>query len=217
MDISGQEHDLTVTPARGPRARMLKTMLAAAIMLTKSGKIPSVSEVAEAAEVSRATAYRYFPTQSALVQAIVNEALGPILEWKSTSGNAVTRINELFAFAYPRMQSQETSLRASLAMALDERAKGQPTPRFRRTRRDLLKNALAPLQEKMSKPELDRLSQALSLVFGIESIVVLQDVWKFDGDRAAKVALWAANALVHAALAQVDHGAPGTGGTEFSV
>ena len=202
MDISGQEHDLSLSPPRGPRARMLKTMLAAAVKLTKSGKIPSVSEVAEAAEVSRATAYRYFPTQSALVQAIVNEALGPILEWRSDSDNAVARINELFAFAYPRMQSQETSLRASLAMALDERTKGQPTPKFRRTRRVLLRNALLPLQEKMSKSELDRLAHALSLVFGIESIVVLQDVWKLDGDRASRVALWAANALIHAAMAE---------------
>ena len=168
MNISGQEHDLISSPPRGPRARMLKTMLATAVRLTKSGKIPSVSEVAEAAEVSRATAYRYFPTQSALVQAIVNEALGPILEWRSDSDNAVARITELFAFAYPRMQSQETSLRASLAMALDERTKGQPTPKFRRTRSVLLRNALLPLQEKMSKSELDRLAQALSLVFGIE-------------------------------------------------
>ena len=178
---------------------MLKIMLATAVKLTKSGKIPSVSEVAEAAEVSRATAYRYFPTQSALVQAIVNEALGPILEWSSDSDNAGARINELFAFAYPRMQSQETSLRASLAMALDERTKGQPTPKFRRTRRVLLRNALLPLQEKMSKSELDRLAQALSLVFGIESIVVLQDVWKLDGERASRVAFWAANALISAA------------------
>lgn len=202
MNISGQEHDLSLSPPRGPRARMLKIMLATAVKLTKTGKIPSVSEVAEAAEVSRATAYRYFPTQSALVQAIVNEALGPILEWRSDSDNAVARINELFTFAYPRMQSQETSLRASLAMALDERTKGQPTPKFRRTRSVLLRNALLPLQEKMSKSELDRLAQALSLVFGIESIVVLQDVWKLDGDRASRVALWAANALISAAMTE---------------
>lgn len=80
MDISGQEHDLSLSPPRGPRARMLKIMIATALKRTKSGRIPSVSDVAEATEVSRATAYRYFPTQSALVQAIVSETLGPILE-----------------------------------------------------------------------------------------------------------------------------------------
>ena len=159
-----------------------------------------MSEVAEAAEVSRATAYRYFPTQAALVQAVVYEALGPILEWGSTSPDARERVAELFTFAYPRMSSQETPLRASLAMALDERANHNPTPRFRGTRRVLLRNALAPLATKLKKTEFDRLAQALSLVFGIESIVVLQDVWKLEGEKAANVARWAADALMRAAL-----------------
>ena len=55
--------------------------------LMQAGATPSVSEVAEAAEVSRATAYRYFPSQAALVQAVVDEGLGPILTWQSTSAD----------------------------------------------------------------------------------------------------------------------------------
>ena len=42
--------------------------------LMERGVIPSVSEVAEAAGVSRATAYRYFPSQAAMSQAAVGEA-----------------------------------------------------------------------------------------------------------------------------------------------
>jgi AcrR family transcriptional regulator len=34
---------------------------------------------------SRATAYRYFPTQAAMIQDAVDEALGPILAWHSDS------------------------------------------------------------------------------------------------------------------------------------
>ncbi len=73
---------------RGPRARMRKIMLDAAMRLMQDGLIPSVSDVAEAAQVSRATAYRYFPSQSALIQAAVDEALGPILAWTSDSRDA---------------------------------------------------------------------------------------------------------------------------------
>ena len=62
---------------------MKRHMLATAIRLMQDGFIPSVSDVAEAAEVSRATAYRYFPSQAAMVQAVVDEALGPILAWHS--------------------------------------------------------------------------------------------------------------------------------------
>lgn len=200
MSVAAKDSDLTVRPAKGPRARTYKIVLETALRLSKSGKIPSVSEVAEAADVSRATAYRYFPTQAALVQAVVYEALGPILEWVSTSQDARERVADLFTFAYPRMISQETPLRASLAMALDERAQRNPTPRFRGTRRILIGNALKPLSKTLKKAELERLSQALSLVFGIESIVVLQDVWKLEGQKATDVARWAADALVRAAL-----------------
>jgi AcrR family transcriptional regulator len=51
-------------------------MLETAIALMQQGQTPSVSAVAEAAEVSRATAYRYFPSQAALVRAGIAEASG---------------------------------------------------------------------------------------------------------------------------------------------
>ena len=68
---------------RGPRARTRRLMLDTAIRLMQDGVTPSVSEAAEAAGVSRATAYRYFASQAALVQAVVDEGLGPILDWRS--------------------------------------------------------------------------------------------------------------------------------------
>ena len=72
---------------------MRKIMLHAAMRLMQDGLVPSITDVAEEAQVSRATAYRYFPTQSALIQAAVDEALGPILEWKSTSDDAEQRVS----------------------------------------------------------------------------------------------------------------------------
>ena len=82
--------------------------------------IPSVSEVAEAAEVSRATAYRYFPSQAAMIQEAVDEALGPILEWQLGFARCRgRRISELIAFAYPRMETYEATLRAALQLAID--------------------------------------------------------------------------------------------------
>ena len=97
MDVSRQQaasaDDAAQAPAveKGPRARTRRLMLETATRLMQSGLTPSVSEVAEAAEVSRATAYRYFPSQAALVQAVVDEGLGPILTWKSASDDAERR------------------------------------------------------------------------------------------------------------------------------
>ncbi len=94
-------------------------MLDAAMGLMQSGLIPSVSDVAEAAQVSRATAYRYFPTQAALIQAAVDEALGPILAWKSDSTDPGERVTNLVTFAYPRMESYEATLRPRCAWRLN--------------------------------------------------------------------------------------------------
>ena len=200
MMISGQVIADDKRPVRGPRARMYKVMLETAVTIANTGRIPTVSEVAEACEVSRATAYRYFPTQASLVKAIVVEALGPILEWSSSSLDALERIEDLMDFAYPRMQANETQLRASLAMAFHEVAKNKGAPPVRGLRRTLLQNALEPLEVVLTKTEYERLKQSLSLVFGIESIVILSDVWRLRGAKAADIAMWTAKTLVNAAL-----------------
>src|SRR6478736_2916702 len=98
MDVSRQQStasggaEQAQAVVRGPRARTKRLMLETATRLMQSGVTPSVTEVAEAAEVSRATAYRYFPSQAALVQAVVDEGLGPILEWRSDSSDAERRV-----------------------------------------------------------------------------------------------------------------------------
>ncbi|MGV8295191.1 hypothetical protein ACV36C_40830, partial [Pseudomonas aeruginosa] len=67
-------------------------------------------------QVSRATAYRYFPTQSALISAVVAESLGPILEWRPQDDDALKRIQQLLTFAYPQMERHEGALRAALQL-----------------------------------------------------------------------------------------------------
>ena len=122
------------------------------MQLMQAGRVPSVTDVAEAAEVSRATAYRYFPTQAALVQAAVDEALGPILDWRSDLPDAEERVADLLAFAYPRIDEYEATLRAALLQAMDQWSRrragtlGDEAPIVRGNRKELLTSALAPLQ-----------------------------------------------------------------------
>ena len=179
-----------------------------AIRLMQGGQVPSVSDVAEAAGVSRATAYRYFPTQAAIVQAAVNDALGPILEWTSKSPDVEERIANLIGFAYPRMNRHEATHRAALRLALEQWARrqagtfGGEARIVRGNRKALVAEAVRPLEQEVDPGTFDKLTQSLSLVFGIEAIIVLRDIWGLDGGQAQKVATWAAHALVRAAVAE---------------
>ena len=201
MLVSGQQAD-TIPSERGPKARTRKLMLQAAIHLMQSGITPSVTEVAEAAEVSRATAYRYFPSQAALIHAVVDEALGPILKWRSDDPDPKKRIKDLLATSMPRIDEFEATFKAALKLSLDQWAQRQAgtlgnEPRFTRGHRvDLLKDVTAPLKDQVSPAKRQRLEQALALVFGVETLVVLKDIWGLTVAEAQSVAEWAAAALV---------------------
>lgn len=204
MLVSGQESE--IEGERGPRARTRRLMLDTASRLMQAGATPSVSEVAEAAGVSRATAYRYFPSQAALVQAVVDEGLGPILTWRSDSTDARERVADLLDTAMPRIEAFEATFKAALKLSIEQWAQRQAgtlgsEPQFKRGHRvELLKEAIAPLGGRLGAPAFDRLAQALSLIFGVEALIVLKDIWGLDGAETLSVAQWAASSLVDAAM-----------------
>lgn len=207
MDVSGT-HEQPSPVERGPKARTRKLMLETAIALMQRGETPSVSAVAEAAEVSRATAYRYFPSQAALVHAVVDEALGPILNWQSADTDPETRVANLVEASMPRISEFEATFKAALKLSLEQWAERQAgtlgsEPPFKRGHRvDLLQQAIAPLRSTLPEPQFKRLAQALSLTYGLEVLIVLKDIWGLAFDETREVALWAANALVRAAMAE---------------
>jgi len=189
---------------RGPKARTRRLMLETASRLMQDGVTPSVTEAAEAAGVSRATAYRYFPSQAALVQAVVDEGLGPILTWTSSSKNAEQRVDDLLASSLPRIEAYEATFKAALKLSLDQWARrkagtlGDEERVKRGHRKELLKDALSPLRGSLPPAQIDRLAQALSLVFGVEVMIVLKDIWGLDSIEMQSVARWMATALVRA-------------------
>ncbi|MGL6211787.1 MAG: TetR/AcrR family transcriptional regulator, partial [Paracoccaceae bacterium] len=160
-------------------ARTRDLMVRTAVDLMQRGMSPSVSDAAEAAGVSRATAYRYFPTQSALVEAVVTHALGPILEWDSASTDANERVLDLLASSNDRIMEFEATFKAALVLSLQQWAQQKSAPLasgplFRRGHRiDLIKTALEPVRGKLSDAQFSRLAKSLSLTFGLEVVLVL--------------------------------------------
>jgi AcrR family transcriptional regulator len=187
-------------------------MLETATSLMQSGVTPSVSDVAEAAQVSRATAYRYFPSQAMLIHAVVDHALGPILDWNVEAGDVRGRVENLLALSMPRINEFEATFKAALRLSLDQWARRQDNtlgaePQFTRGHRvDLLMRATEPMKDKLPRAQRLRLVQALSLVFGVEVIVVLRDIWGLAAGEAEAVAQWAARALIDAAESEAGAG-----------
>jgi AcrR family transcriptional regulator len=189
----------------GPRARTLALLLDTAMNLVNAGKVPSVSEVAAAAKVSRATAYRYFPTRSALIASVVDVSLGPVRSWNSTTTDGEARLHELFEKTFPRFREFEAQLRAALQMSQEHwllaNAGELQEEQFRRGHRlKILDRAAAPLKKQMSAASYKRLLQGLSIVFGIEPYVVLKDMWNASDKETFAVTQWIVEALVRATL-----------------
>jgi AcrR family transcriptional regulator len=174
-------------------------------IIQQGGHIPSVAEVAVRSNVSRATAYRYFASRSALVTAVIDSSLGPVRMLASDTPGGRERVHELFVETFPRFKEFEPQLRAAAQLSLEqwalERAgllEEEPYRRGHRVR--ILAHAIEPLAVSMTPAVRDRLHHALSVVYGIEPYVILKDIWGLPDREVERVALWMADALIDAAL-----------------
>lgn len=192
-------------PERGVKAATFRLLLDTAMDIIRDGHIPGVAEVAVRARVSRATAYRYFPSRSALVTAVIESSLGPVRILASDNPDGRERVHELFRQTFPRFKEFEPQLRAAAQLALEqwalERAgllEEEPYRRGHRIR--ILGHAIEPLAPGLPPATLARLHHALSVVYGIEPYVILKDIWGLADREVERVALWMADALIDAAL-----------------
>jgi AcrR family transcriptional regulator len=192
---------------RGATARTRRLLVQTAMEVVNQGHVPSVSEVAEAAGVSRATAYRYFPTQSRLIATIMDYSLGPVRSWASDSRDGLERLHDLFDKTYPRFKEFEPQMRAALQLslthdALDRAGLLKEAPYRRGFRKAILENAARPLEKTLGKARFHRLILALSVIYGIEPYVVLKDIWGLESREVEAISRWMADALIAAALAE---------------
>jgi AcrR family transcriptional regulator len=200
--------DPPTPPSRGVKASTWQLLLDTGMrLIQQDGHIPSVAEVAVRSNVSRATAYRYFPSRSALVTAVIDSSLGPVRSFKSVSPDGRERIHELFRSTFPRFKEFEPQLRAAAQLTLEqwalERAgllEEEPYRRGHRVR--ILEHAIEPLAKDLPPKVRERLHHALSVVYGIEPYVILKDIWGLSDREVERIALWMADALIDAALRQ---------------
>lgn len=192
-------------PAGAARAATFQTLIDTAMeLIHRDGHIPGVAEVALRAGVSRATAYRYFPSRSALVTAVIDASLGPVRQLADDKQTGRQRVHDLFRRTFPRFKEFEPQLRAAAQLALEqwslERAgllEEEPYRRGHRVR--ILEHAVAPLEAELPAATVRKLQRALGVVYGIESYTVLKDIWGLGERDIERTALWMADALIDAA------------------
>lgn len=177
--------------------RTRKALIIAAEELVRAGQQPTVTAAAEAAGISRATAYRYFPTQELLLAEValfatdgplfpaVNESL-PVPE---AVGRLVRRVG---AWTYANEEPLRTLLRLSLDPSTGVRLRGH--------RREWIADALAPARNLLDSETYGKLSKALTLMLGIDPIVVMKDIAGASREQALDALEWSARMLVSAAL-----------------
>jgi AcrR family transcriptional regulator len=183
--------------------RTRKALLNAAAELVRQGREPTVAEVAEVGEVSRATAYRYFPTQESLLVEMRMFALeGPIEMFDKVileTADPVERVGVLARQVSEWAFQNETALRTWLRLSLDpETGVRRPGHRIQ-----WITEALQPLQGKVDGVALDRLSSALTMLLGIDPIIPLRDFAQLPPTEAIEVIEWAARTLVRSVVEDV--------------
>lgn len=210
-------------PERGVKAATFKLLLETAMAIIQDGgHIPSVAETAVRAKVSRATAYRYFKSRSALLTAVIDASLGPVRSHASDLPDGHARLHELFKKTFPRFKEFEPQLRAAALLSLEqwahERAGLLEEEPFRRGHRvRILEHALEPLAPQLPAAVYDRLHRALSVIYGIEPYVILKDIWGVSDREVERTALWMADAMVDAALREARPPSPPTATTPAPV
>lgn len=192
-------------PERGASARTYRLLLSAAMDVIRDGHVPSIAEVAVRAGVARATAYRYFPSRSMLITAVVDHSLTPVRSWKSDQADGRERVKEMFSATFPSFKRFEPQLRAAVQLSLEQWALEkagllEEEPYRRGHRVGIVAHAIEPFEGVLPRPTLERLRRALSLIYGIEPHIVLKDIWGASDREVEAIVLWMADALVAAAM-----------------
>ena len=184
------------------KARTRSQLIAAARALIAAGTAsPTVEQAAEAASVSRTTAYRYFPSQKALLIAAHPEIQTSSLLPDEPGDDPVIRlalaIEKFVDLVLESEGQQRTMLRLSLEADPDERA-GLPLRQGRAI--SWIEEALSPLGDQLSDHDIHQLVLAIRSVVGIEALAWLTDVARLSREEAVGLMRWSAQALLHAAL-----------------
>jgi AcrR family transcriptional regulator len=212
QDVKGVEEDRVARTDEGTgrvrqRRRTRAAIVAAAAELLRAGQTPSVNDVADAADVSRRTVYLYFPT---IEQLLIDATLGTLsqtavdeaIDAADTGGDVNERVAAMIR-ALNDISTETLPLgRSLIRLTVDAPSTDgeQNAPRRGYRRVAWIERALDPLRGELDDARFERLVSALAMVVGWEALIVLNDLRGLAPDEQVDTTLWAAHALISAAL-----------------
>jgi AcrR family transcriptional regulator len=189
----------------GASARTFNLLINTAVDISAKGTLPTLNGLAEATATSRATVYRYFPSHADLVHTMMLHSLSNLMSWQPQSLAPEQRVMEALDLLFEDFKQYESLFRSVLQLSLIPSA-DEPTPPTghqvpRGLRIEILSRALEPLRPQITEQAHQDLLTGLSLLFGIEALVVLKDIWGLDLQGAKRALAVSAKALI----AQASH------------
>jgi AcrR family transcriptional regulator len=181
---------------------------AAELMLT--GRELTMPEIAEAALVSEATAYRYFPDLASLLrEAMADQLPDPVraLAEATDSQDPVERIAIAAEYLIRHVITRQGVVRAMIAATVTKPGASAPRPGLRF---GLIDEALAPLDDTLGATDpaaFTQLKLGLSVVLGAEAYFSLIDQQGLEPEAAVAALVALATRLTRAALTGHANGA----------
>ena len=182
------------------KLRTRTAIVQAAAELMATGRDVTMPEIARAALVSEATAYRYFPDLASLLREAMAgqlpdpaEALAPVAD----SADPVERVAFATEYLMRHVLARQGAVRAMIAATVARPGGGASRPGLRV---GLIDQALAPIDGVLDRAALHRLKLGLGVVVSAEALFSLTDLYGVEPEEAIAIAVHAATTLTRAAL-----------------
>lgn len=191
----------------GPRERTMRLLREASRELLRTGGPLTVPAAAELAGVSRATAYRYFPNNDAVVlHATMLLAEDPLNDTDrdrseaASPGELAVRAADLVRTTAAWAFDHEIELRTMLRLSLTPEREGVKPRRGLTNRGGWISALLKDLPSGVPPAARDRLATALIPLFGADAVVWTTDIADLPRDEAIELLVWMATVLIAATL-----------------
>lgn len=187
------------------KLRTRTALIEAAADLATQGRAITVQDVAEAANVSRATAYRYFPNPDSLLLETQLHTLVkmPKQLFPDDRGAPAERVRRVLDHLQGMTRENEPAFRQFMRGTMDRWLEegGRPKAPLRAGRRlELLRVALEPFRQRMKATDHERLVDALAMLVSLETYFAGTDVCGLSPRRISGTLAWVIEVLVDASL-----------------